>query len=256
MYNYKIVLEYEGTRYNGWQRQDNTPNTIQGVIENVLFNMTGKYIEVIGSGRTDAGTHAKGQVANFKLNTLWDTYELVKELNNRLPSDIGVVDCSLTDLRFHSRLNAVGKVYTYRLALGRANVFDRRTVFSVEDNIDISKIKAAAQLLVGKYDFRGFSSDKRKKKSTERQIYLIDVNLKNNVLEITYCGNGFLYNMVRILTGTLLEIGTGKKNIDIIPAVFESKNRAMAGITMPPRGLMLEKVFYTQEELNEYIARG
>lgn len=256
MYNYKIILEYEGTRYNGWQKQDNTTNTIQGVIEGVLFNITGKQIEVIGSGRTDAGTHARGQVANFKLTALWDTYELMAVLNKHLPSDIRITACTLAEARFHSRLNAVGKVYAYRVALGKADVFERRTVLQVEDNVNVEEMKRAAKLLMGEHDFRGFSSDKRKKKSTVRQIYSIAFNINNNVLEIYYCGNGFLYNMVRILTGTLLEIGMGKKNTDIIPAVFESKSRAMAGVTLPSRGLMLEKVFYTQEEINEYIARG
>lgn len=253
MYNYKIILQYEGTRYNGWQKQDNTGNTIQGVLESVLFNITGKIIEVTGSGRTDAGTHAFGQVANFKLTALWDTYELKNKLNELLPADIAVVACTIAEDRFHSRLNAVGKVYTYRLALGKADVFSRRIVFQIDEKINIDEMKKAASMLVGEYDFRGFSSDKRKKKSTVRKIYDIDLVLKDNILEISYCGNGFLYNMVRILTGTLLEIGQGKRSINTISTVLQTKNRSLAGITMPSRGLTLERVFYKQEEIDEYI---
>lgn len=245
--NYKIVLEYEGTRYNGWQRQVATPNTIQGVIEKAIKNVTGEKVEINGSGRTDAGTHALGQVANFKLSKEYEN--IMDELNDELPSDIRILSCERVDDRFHARLNAVGKTYCYKIDTGKkVNVFTRRTVNHFNYELDVEAMKKAATVLEGTHDFKSFCSNKRTKKTTVRTIYSINIDVKGTEIVFTYRGDGFLYNMVRILTGTLIEVGLGKFKADDINEIIEAKDRSRAGITMPPRGLTLVSVDYKEEQ--------
>ncbi len=245
--NYKIALEYEGTRYNGWQRQVSTPNTIQGIIEEAIKNVTGEEIEINGSGRTDAGAHALGQVANFKLNGEYD--ELMDRLNEALPADIRILSCEAADERFHARLNAKAKTYVYKIDTAKkVNVFTRRTVNHFPYDIDIEKMREAAEMLKGKKDFKAFCSNKRTKKSTVRNIYSIDIEKRGSEITFTYRGNGFLYNMVRILTGTLLEVGIGKINVNEIEDIIKSGDRSRAGMTMPPRGLALVSVEYEENK--------
>ncbi|MEI3164217.1 MAG: tRNA pseudouridine(38-40) synthase TruA [Lachnospirales bacterium] len=244
--NYKIVLEYEGTRYNGWQRQVSTPNTIQGIIEDAIKTVTGENVEINGSGRTDAGTHALGQVANFKLSNKYDN--LMDKINDELPSDIRILSCCEVDDRFHARLNAIGKVYYYKIDTGKkVNVFTRRTVNHFNFPLNIEEMKRASKMLVGTYDFKSFCSNKRTKKSTVRTIYSIDILQNGTEITFVYNGNGFLYNMVRILTGTLLEVGFGKISADDIPSIIEARDRSRAGMTMPPRGLTLAEVKYKED---------
>lgn len=245
MTNYKLILEYEGTRYNGWQKQGNTENTIQSVIEEAIARTTGEECPLIGSGRTDAGTHSIGQTANFKANMQVNASEMMSRLNSALPSDIRITDCEIVDDRFHSRYNASAKIYTYRIYIGEKQpVFDRRTTLHYPSAPDVAIMKKAAEMLVGEHDFKAFSTNRRTKKSTVRKIYSIDIELENNYLTFTYKGNGFLYNMVRILTGTLLEIGIGKRQPNEITDIFKSGDRSNAGATLPPRGLMLKEVIY------------
>lgn len=245
--NYKIVLEYEGTRYNGWQRQVATPNTIQGVIEEAIKNVTGEKVEINGSGRTDAGTHALGQVANFKLSKEYEN--IMDELNDELPSDIRILSCERVDDRFHARLNAVGKTYCYKIDTGKkVNVFTRRTVNHFNYELDVEAMKKAAAVLEGTHDFKSFCSNKRIKKTTVRTIYSINIDVKGTEIVFTYRGDGFLYNMVRILTGTLIEVGLGKFKADDINEIIEVKDRSRAGMTMPPRGLTLVSVDYKEEQ--------
>lgn len=244
--NYKIVIEYEGTRYNGWQRQVSTPNTIQGVIEEAIKAVTGEVVEINGSGRTDAGTHALGQVANFKLKN--ECADIMDKLNDELPSDIRILSCERVNDRFHARLNAVGKTYCYKIDTGRkANVFTRRTVNHFNYDLDVDAMKRGAAFLVGTHDFKSFCSNKRTKKSTVRTIYSINIEERGTEITFTYKGDGFLYNMVRILTGTLIEVGLGKINADSINEIIEAKDRSKAGMTMPPRGLTLASVDYKEE---------
>lgn len=244
--NYKIVLEYEGTRYNGWQRQVSTPNTIQGIIEDAIKTVTGENVEINGSGRTDAGTHAFGQVANFKLSNKCDN--LMDKINDELPSDIRILSCCEVDDRFHARLNAIGKVYYYKIDTGKkVNVFTRRTVNHFNFPLNIEEMKRASKMLVGTYDFKSFCSNKRTKKSTVRTIYSIDILQNGTEITFVYNGNGFLYNMVRILTGTILEVGLGKISADDIPSIIEARDRSRAGMTMPPRGLTLAEVKYKED---------
>lgn len=241
--NYKITLEYEGTRYKGWQRQISTPNTIQGILESAIERATGEAVEVNGSGRTDAGVHAISQTANFRLKKHYDN--LMDIINSELPSDIRILSCKPASDRFHARLNVKAKTYCYKIDISpKVSVFTRRTVNHYPYDLDIDKMRAAAQKLTGFHDFKSFCANKRIKKSTERNLYSIDISVNGSEVSFTYRGNGFLYNMVRILTGTLLDVGTGKIKVEEIDDILAAKDRSRAGVTMPPRGLTLVSVEY------------
>ena len=244
MTNYKIVVQYDGTRYNGWQKQGNTKNTIQEKFEDILFKMTGKKIEVFASGRTDAGVHARGQVANFKIDNDMACDEVLEYLNNYLPEDIAVLSVERVGDRFHSRLNAVSKTYEYRIAYKKPDVFERKYIYPVEKKPNIDLMRNGAEILTGTYDFKGFSSLGKTKKSTVRTINFIDIDDDFGVIKIRINGSGFLYNMVRITAGTLHDVGSGKKDVEDIKKALESKNREFAGTTFPARGLTLINVEY------------
>lgn len=245
--NIRLLIEYDGTRYQGWQRLggDSNTTTIQGKIESVLCEMTGEPVKITGSGRTDAGVHALGQVANFHTDSTLSCYEIQKYLTRYLPSDIGILAVSEAGERFHSRLNAKKKTYLYRISLpGVPNVFQRKYLWYFPETLDIDKMRTAASLLLGVHDFKGFSSVKKTKKSTIREIYDISIYKTSSEIRISYTGNGFLHNMVRILTGTLVEIGCQKMKPDDILKVFETQKREDAGMTAPPQGLFLTDVNY------------
>ena len=237
--NYKMILQYEGTRYNGWQRQGNTDQTIQGKLETLLGRLTGEEVEVQGSGRTDAGVHARGQVANFHLKIPRQPEQLMEELNRYLPADIGVLELTRAPERFHSRLSASGKLYRYQIWMeGKADVFSRREA-----------MEEAAGLLIGERDFKSFCGNRNMKKSTVRQLRRIDIRpvWRGKALEIDYEGNGFLQQMVRILTGTLIEVGLGKRSAGEMTQILEAKNRQAAGVTAPAQGLCLMQVMYEKD---------
>ena len=243
--NYKIIVQYDGTRYNGWQKQKNTTNTIQGKLEALLTRMAGYEVEVHGSGRTDAGVHALGQTANFHLKEQQNPQKLLAYLNHYLPTDISVTHISVVSDRFHSRLNAVRKTYRYRIGVGPVrNALEHRYIYHMDEIPDVERMQKAAALLLGEHDFMSFNSNQRMKKSTVRRIDSIEIQATDHEITIDYTGNGFLYNMVRILTGTLVEIGLGKRNPEDIPSILQAKNRQAAGVTMPPNGLMLMYVDY------------
>ena len=244
MRNFKITVQYDGTKYNGWQRQGNTKNTIQERFENVLSKMCGKETEIFASGRTDAGVHADEQTANFKCDTLMDEVEMLDYINKYLPEDIRVTSLEEVDMRFHSRLNAVSKTYEYTIATKKPDVFIRKYVYFVDKKPDVEKMRKAARLITGKHDFKGFSSVGRMKKSTVRTVNFIEIEDENNLIKIRINGSGFLYNMVRIISGTLYNIGTGELDESVINEIFEEKIRAKAGITFPASGLRLVKVYY------------
>ncbi len=248
MKNYKITVRYDGTRYNGWQRQGNTSNTIQAKIEDILSKMTGHAVEIHGSGRTDKGVHALMQVANFKIKTEMLPSDIMEYINRYLPDDIGIIDICEEDMRFHSRLNVKSKTYVYRVwNSSLPNVFEHRYAYEIADRLDENAMKIAAEYLKGTHDFRGFSSLKRYKKSTIRTIYNIDIIRDGNEIRFVLKGNGFLYNMVRIMVGTLVEVGLGKRVPESVLSVFESGNRVDAGETMPAKGLFLTNVSYEEE---------
>lgn len=266
MKNYKITIQYEGTRFQGWQRQTSTDNTIQGKIEAILSKMCGVPVEINGAGRTDSGVHAKGQIANFKINTDKSPKEIMDYLNLYLPEDIAVVAIEEADDRFHARLNAKGKHYQYRLRMkDTPDVFSRRYVcpyaeipkigladkvsltdermMNTATTLDVDAMRKAAELLNGKHDFKAFTSNHRTKKSTVRTI---DIQIKETPEEIIfdYTGDGFLYHMVRILTGTLIEVGEGKRTPETMEDILQSEERANAGALVPAKGLTLVEVYY------------
>lgn len=245
MNNFKMIIQYDGTRYSGWQKQGNTDNTIQGKLEAVLKKMTGENIEVHGSGRTDAGVHALGQVANFKSDTIKSPEEILSYLNEYLPLDIRVLSVDIASPRFHARLNACKKHYRYTIDNRKtAGVFLRKYMTRSTEKYDIDDMKRAASYLIGEHDFKSFCDNKRMKKSTVRTIEKIEISDNDGILTMDFYGNGFLYHMVRILTGTLLNVGTGKIKPDDMKKIIDAKSREAAGFTAPPQGLMLVEVTY------------
>lgn len=243
--NYKMILQYDGTRYNGWQRQKSTDNTIQGKLEQILTQFAGQPVEIQGAGRTDAGVHARGQAASFSLERAVSPAELMGYINKYLPDDIGVLQLTESSPRFHSRLNASGKVYQYRIGKNRAkNVFDRKYLYAYPTLLDISAMRKASAFLLGEHDFKSFCGNSRMKKSTVRRIDSIQIEETDSEIRITYTGNGFLQYMVRILTGTLIEVGDGKRSPESMLSVLAARDRSLAGFTAPACGLTLLEVQY------------
>ena len=243
--NYRLILQYDGSRYDCWQRQGNKEKTVQGKIEEVLSRLLEEPVEIDGAGRTDAGVHALGQTANFHTERKLDPEELKAALNQFLPEDIGVLRAEEVPERFHSRLNARGKTYRYRVATGEEkNVFERKQIYPLDQPLDVDAMRRGAALMIGEKDFRGFSSMKKTKKSTVRRLESIEIREVSGEVRLEFTGNGFLYNMVRILTGTLLEIGMGKREPESVETIFREKDRNLAGFTAPARGLTLVEVFY------------
>lgn len=242
--NYKMTVQYDGTRYSGWQRQGNTENTIQGRMEKILSCLLEEPVEISGSGRTDAGVHALGQVANFRTEQRLDCAAFLQQLNEALPGDLAVIALSDASPRFHARLSAKEKVYRYTIWNSPIhNVLERRYVYQFAEPLDIEAMEDTANLLLGTHDYKGFSAG-RTKKSTIRTIKSIEIKTHGPRMEITFTGNGFLYNMVRILTGTIIEAGLGQRTPDSVLQVFDSLDRQKAGFTAPPQGLCFMKVIY------------
>ena len=228
----------------GWQKQPNKLN-IQGEIERAIEEITGEKVELNASGRTDAGVHALGQVANGHLDTPMSCEEICEYMNHYLPEDIEILQvCQVSD-RFHSRLNAREKLYRYRIGTGsHKNVFERKYLCPLHETYDVKAMEQAAGYLTGTHDFKSFCSNKKMKKSTVRTLYEIRLTQLPNELQIDYRGEGFLYNMVRILTGTLIEVGRGDRKPEEIPGILEGRDRGLAGFTAPARGLTLVEVRY------------
>ena len=244
MRNLRLDICYDGTRYRGWQRLPGVDNTIQGKLEQTLSRILGEKIEISGSGRTDAGAHALGQVANFHCNSTMAEEEILLQLRRYLPEDIGIYSCRDVHERFHARLNAKTKTYRYRIWNSAAPcVFQRRFVTILPENLDVSAMKAAAAQLIGEHDFSAFCAAKSKKKSTVRRIDAISISREGEELCVDVTGNGFLYNMVRILVGTLIEVGLHQREADSIPAL-DGAARQEAGMLMPAQGLCLMEVTY------------
>lgn len=243
--NIRFIISYDGSRYYGWEHQPGTDMTIQGKLETVLEKMTGQTVKLIGAGRTDAGVHALAMVANVHLDTDMSEEEIRTYMNQYLPEDISVNEVIFASEKFHSRYNAIGKTYRYSCYAGSCKpVFDRKYVYVLEEKPDIAAMRRAADLLIGVHDFKSFCGNPRMKKSTVREIYSIDIHEDGDFIHLTYHGSGFLQYMVRILTGTLLEVGFGKKRPEDIPQILEEKNRPAAGFTAPAKGLCMVKVDY------------
>lgn len=246
--NYKAVLQYEGTRYQGWQKQITTENTIQGKLEALLTKMTGESVEVQGSGRTDAGVHAYGQVISFHCSTDKSPEEIRDYMNRYLPEDIGVISLEAVQPRFHARLNAKGKTYRYRVLHSKLpHIFDRRYVFQIPEALDMEAIREAAGILTGKHDFKAFTAKKNTKKSTLRTIHSIRIEQVGDEWRFFFTGDGFLYHMVRILMGTLIEVGLHKRSIAEVQEALTSGERGKAGFLAPAEGLALMEVYYEED---------
>jgi len=242
--NYRFIIQYDGTRYDGWQRQKTTANTIQGKLEAVLSKMVGEPVEIKGAGRTDAGVHAKGQVANAHLPEGRTSVEIRNYMNQYLPEDICVMEVSEVSERFHSRLNAGEKIYQYRISTNMVkNVFEHKYIYDLNCSLDVKKMKEAAEYLSGEHDFQSFCA-KKMKKSTVRRLSEIRLEQMPGELKITYRGNGFLYHMVRIMTGTLIEIGLHERIPQDMEKIIRAKERARAGAVAPAKGLTLLEIRY------------
>ena len=244
MRNLRLDICYDGTRYRGWQRLSGESNTIQGKIETALSRILDEPIEISGSGRTDAGVHARRQVANFHCESAMPASEILSQLRRYLPEDIGIINCKECSERFHARLNAKEKTYQYRIWNSEAPcVFDRRFVTVIPEKLDLQAMEAAAQYFLGEHDFAAFCGNPKFKKSTVRFIRSLEIQRHGEEIRITVTGNGFLQNMVRIIVGTLIEVGRGERKPESIPALFGGK-RAEAGFLVPPQGLCLMEVYY------------
>ena len=244
MRNLRLDICYEGTRYRGWQRLSGVDNTVQGKLEQTLSRILGEEIEISGSGRTDAGAHALGQVVNFHCNSTMSAEEILSQLRRYLPEDIGIYSCRDAGERFHARLNAKTKTYRYRIWNSEAPcVFQRRFVTVIPEKLDVTAMEAAALHLLGEHDFSAFCAAKSKKKSTVRRVDSISIAREGEELRFDITGNGFLYNMVRIMVGTLVEVGLHQRDADSIPDLFGAA-RQEAGLLMPAQGLCLMEVTY------------
>lgn len=244
MRNIKLTIEYDGREFNGWQKQPNKLN-IQGNIEKVISDITKEEIEIIGSGRTDAGVHALGQVANFKTNSAIPIEKFAIAINSRLKKSIVIKKAEEVDERFHSRYNCKQKTYRYIINNSETgSAIYRNLEYNIKNPLDVEKMKEASKYFVGEHDFSAFKASGTSSKSSVRTIYSAKIEKEGERIIIELTGNGFLYNMVRIISGTLVEVGLGKIKPEQIPEIIQSKNRQNAGKTLPPYGLYLVEVNY------------
>lgn len=244
MRNIRLTIEYDGKEFNGWQKQPNKLN-IQGNLEKVISDLTKEEIEIIGSGRTDAGVHALGQVANFKTNSNIPIEKFAIAINSRIKQSIRVKKSEEVDERFHSRYNCKRKTYRYIINTSETgSAIYRNLEYNIKMQLDVKKMQEAVKFFIGEHDFSAFKSSGTSSKSSVRTIYNAKVEQDGERIIIELTGNGFLYNMVRIISGTLVEVGLNKIKPEDITKIIESKNRQNAGKTLPPCGLYLVSVEY------------
>ncbi len=245
-YNYKLEIAYEGTHYQGWQQLggDSRNNTIQGILANVLTAYCKEPINLIGAGRTDSGVHALGQVANFRTTKVLEQKVLL-QWNQNLPPDIQILSLKRMPEDFHSRYSAIGKQYRYQIYCGgKVSPFLRNQCIFMEENLDISRMQKAARILIGRHDFAGFASQMRDGRPTVKTISEIRFSQQDNLVTIIYEGDGFLYHMLRIVTGTLIEVGLHKRSLESLRTILETRDRSLAGPTIAAKGLCLTKIYY------------
>lgn len=239
-----LVVEYDGTDYVGWQRQKNGVS-VQGKIEDAIFSLTGERVSLVGSGRTDSGVSALSQVAHFDTESTIPPEKLYRALNVKLPPDIRITASSLASFDFHARFSAKRKTYAYRMyARETDSPLLRRFAVRVDDDVNVEGMNEAAKRFIGTFDFRCFLATNSSVKDTTRTIYESAVTRENGLIVFRITGNGFLYNMVRIMAGTLLSVGYGKFSPEEVSEIIKTGVRKRAGKTMPPNGLILEKVEY------------
>lgn len=245
--NIKLILQYDGSEFAGWQKLkgQEKQKTIQGLLEDTLAEILSGPIHVIGSGRTDQGVHALGQTANFHTKTKISIEMIQQKLNEKLPGAIRATSVSKEETSFHSRYKAISKTYEYRIDTGEKQcVFTRKYTLHHPDPIDIGKMKKAAQHFIGVHDFKAFSTAGKANINTIREIFDIEIITQKKEILIQIKGNGFLYNMVRIMVGTLIEVGEGKRDGSEVKEILESLDRKKAGITAEYQGLTLKEVEY------------
>lgn len=245
MRNIKVIITYDGTNYHGFQRQAGHLPTIQQSLEETLSSLLKHPVSVNGAGRTDAGVHAMGQVISFQTNTSIPTERIVLALNGFLPTDIAAVHAEEVESTFHAQFSAKGKVYRYHIYNSRnPSVFDRLYSYRVPQALDIQRMNEAASHIIGEHDFSAFKAAASKAKTSVRNVVNLTIENKPPHIFVTVEGNGFLYNMVRIITGTLLYVGKGKLQPDDVKRFIDSGKREEAGPTLPPQGLCLMEVKY------------
>jgi len=246
MRNIRLTMEYDGGRYNGWQRlgKEETDNTIEAKLLEVIKKMTGETVELNCGCRTEAGVHAYAQVANFKTGSYMKLYEMKNYFNRYLPMDIAVIDATEVPERFHAALNAKSKTYLYRVAIGDVpSVFDRKYTYYCFKRPDVQLMRNAAKQLEGRHDFRDFSSVK-KNKSTEKEIKMIDIYQDEKEIQITIKANDFLHNMARMLVSTILEIGLGNRKLEDIPKILDPGTPETGEAPASAQGLFLQEIEY------------
>ena len=244
MKNIKLTIEYDGKDFNGWQKQPNKLN-IQGEIERAIEAITGEKVELNASGRTDAGVHALGQVANFKVESKIPIEKMAIAINSQVKNSIRVINAEEVDENFHSRYNCKQKTYRYIINNSPyGSSIYRGLEYHMPIKLDFEKMEKAIKYFEGEHDFKAFKSSGTSSKSSVRTIYKTELKKEEDRIIIEITGNGFLYNMVRIISGTLVDVGLGKIKPDAIPQIIESKDRTKAGKTLPPQGLYLINVEY------------
>ncbi|MBP1753846.1 MAG: tRNA pseudouridine(38-40) synthase TruA [Firmicutes bacterium] len=245
MYNYRLTLQYDGSRYKGWQRLGQGEATIQDKLEQVITQLVAKPTEIIGCSRTDAGVHALAQIANFKSETPLNCPDVLRYLNHYLPKDICVTEVEEVSEQFHARYHAKDKTYLYKIWNKEySNPFLRKYSMHVNRKLNLEDMRQAGGFLLGTHDFTAFSNAKSKKKSMERTIYAIEVQEQEGLIEIRIRGDGFLYNMVRWMVGTLVAVGLGEIKKEELPGILEAKERNRTGDLADAGGLYLERITY------------
>lgn len=245
MRNLKMTISYDGFKYKGWQKQKETDLTIQGKIEAVLSKMTGEAIQIVGCGRTDSGVHAENYIANFHTKSTFTTETILDYLYEFLPEDIGVKSIEEVPERFHARYNVKSKTYVYRINNKKfRDVFNRKYTYHLAEKLDLSEMRRATEVLIGSHDFQSFTNIKNSDKSTIRTINYINIIEKDGLLDIEVNGNGFLWNMVRIIVGTLIEVGKGNLKPIEVEKILSEKKRWEAGPLAQAKGLFLRDVRY------------
>lgn len=244
MRNIKLIIEYDGTEYCGFQKQ-NKDITVQGTLEKAISKATDEVIDIIGSSRTDAGVHARGMVCNFNTNSTIPGDKFREAVNRRLPDDIVIIESEEVREDFHARYCSKGKTYSYTI-INRAltGAIGKNFYFQVKEELDIDKMKKACEYFIGKHDFKAFQSKGSSVKTSIRTIKELYIEKEAEIIKIQITADGFLYNMVRIIVGTLIQVGKGKIQLDDVESIIESGNRLKAGPCVKPNGLILEKVYY------------
>lgn len=244
MKNIKLMLEYDGTNYMGWQKQPKG-ETVQGTVEEAIYKLTGEKVDVVGCSRTDSKVHAKGYVCNFKTDSNIPAEKFREALNHTLPEDISVIKSSQGDDDFHSRYNSKGKMYCYTILNTEVRMpIYRNFSYNYKKSLDIEKMKDAAKFFIGTHDFEAFRNIGSSVKTTTRTISRVDIIKNEDYIKVYIAADGFLYNMARIIIGTLIDVGSGKIEAEDIPKIILSRDRKKAGKTCPPQGLCLIEVYY------------